>query len=120
MPRFNNGMPGRNGRGSGMGTGMGNGVGLGAGQGLGQERGVGGGRGRGANCRGNGQGFGFGFGAGNGQASVGQRTPGFFRRFCLGLTDPSDMTSSTRRGGHIPAIDDLQRQIDALKNSSDK
>lgn len=116
MPRFNNGMPGRNGAGFGMGNGSGNGMGAG------QGRSAGGGRGRGTNCRGNG--FGLGLGAGNaggiGQASAGQRNPGFFRRFCLGLTDPSDVTTGTRRGGILSAIDDLQRQIDALKNSTDK
>ncbi len=110
MPRFNNGMPGRNGAGFRMGNGMG------------QGGGAGGGRGRGTNCQGNGPGFGFGAGniGGIGQAPAGQRNPGFFRRFCLGLTDPSGATTNTRRGGILSAIDDLQRQIDSLKNATDK
>ena len=110
MPRFNNGMPGRNGFGFRMGNGMGQGCG------------AGGGRGRGANCQGNGPGFGFGAGnvGGIGQAPAGPRNPGFFRRFCLGLTDPSGVTTNTRRGEILSAIDDLQRQIDTLKNATDK
>lgn len=111
MPRFNNGTPGRNGIGFGMG-------GMGAGLG----RGAGGGRGRGANCRGNGPGFGFGTGnnPGIGQAQVAQRNPGFFRRFCLGLTEQPGSATNTRLGGIQSVIDDLQRQINALKNSTDK
>ena len=114
MPRFNNGMPGRNGAGLGMGNGTGNG--MGAGQGRGAE----GGRGRGANCRGNGLGFGAANATGFGQNPAAQRNPGFFRRFCLGLTDQPGTTTNTGLGGILSAIDDLQRQIDSLKNSTDK
>ena len=116
MPRFNNGMPGRNVAGFRMGNGMGNGMGQGCGTGGGR------GRGRGANCQGSGPGFGFGAGniGGIGQAPAGQRNPGLFRRFCLGLTDPSGATINTRRGRILSAINDLQRQINALKNATDK
>lgn len=114
MPRFNNGMPGRNGAGFRMGNGMGNGMGQGCG--------AGGGRGRGTNCQGNGPGFGFGAGniGGIGQAPAGQRNPGFFRRFYLGLREPTGRMADTRCGGILSAIDDLQRQIDVLKNSIGK
>ncbi len=108
MPRFNNGMGNRKGNRKGNGSGFGQGKGTGGGQGV--------------NCRGNGQGF--GFGAGNtgdiGQAPLGQRNPDFFRRFCLGLDNQPGSTINTRRGGILSAIDELQRQIDALKNSTNK
>ena len=114
MPRFTNGMPGRNGAGFRIGNGMSNGMGQGCGAGEG--------RGRGVNCQGNGPGFRFGAGdvGGIGQAPAGLRNPGIFRRFCLGLTAPSGATTSPGRGGILAAIDDLRRQIDALKNSTDK
>ena len=122
MPRFNNGMPGRNGGGFGMGNGSGNGMerGMGGGMGAGQGRGAGGGRGRGVNCRGRGPGFVVGDGSATGQASAPQRNPGFFRRFCLGLTDQSAPESSTVADSAQSVIADLQRQIDALKKSTDK
>ena len=54
------------------------------------------------------------------QGLAAQRNPGFFRRFCLGVTSQPGTTTNTRPGGILSAIDDLQRQIDALKNSTDK
>jgi len=67
---------------------------------------------------------GFGFGTGNargvGQSPAARRNPGFFRRFCLGLTDPSGPIANTRTGKVLSAIDDLQRQINALKDSTSK
>lgn len=114
MPRFNNGMPGRNGGGFGMGNGTGNGMAAG------QEKGAGGGRGRRANCRDDGLGFRAAKATGFGQSPVAQRNPGFFRRFCLGLTDQPGTTTNPGLGGILSAIDDLQHQIDALKNSTDK
>ena len=112
MPRFNNGMPGRNGGGFGMGNGMGQGQGRGAGGGRGQ--------GRGPNCRGNGLGFGAAKSTGFAQGPAAQRNPGFFRRFCLGLADQSAPESNTVAGSVQSEIADLQRQIDALKKSTDK
>ena len=102
MARFNNAM------GNGMGPGRG--------------RGTGGGQGprRGTNCRGNGLGFGAANTTDFGQGPMAQRNPGFFRRFCLGLTDQPGTASNARVGRILSTIDDLQRQIDALKNSTEK
>ena len=113
MTRFNNGNPTGKGIGRGSGTGGGNG------------------RGRGANCLGNGQGIGQGnsqgFGPGFGRRALGldrtqpiERDPGFFRRVCLGITGQDFPADNNRINGFKSAIDDLQRQIDNLKDLSGK
>ena len=103
MPRFNNGTPG-----TGMGKGFGNG--------------------RGANCRANteggpGNGFGQAGGLGLGRRSkaLGQgqpfeRDPDFFRRNCLGIAGQDIPADDSRISRFQSMIDNLQRQIDSLKN----
>lgn len=107
MPRFNNG----NSFGNAAGPDAANVPGGGRGLGLGKRRG------RGQNCGGFGRntndaGAGYGFGT--------QRNAGFFRRFCLGMTEDPAATPDTRLDGLRAAIADLQRQIDTLKDSSEK
>ena len=107
MPRFNNGTPE-----------TGNGKGFG--------------KGRSANCRANFEG-----GAGSGYGQTGrrglgrrsiapgqghpvERDPDFFGRNCLGITRQDTAADDSRISRFESVIDNLQRQIDNLKNQFTK